>query len=214
MAPRALNAGALAEGEVAPNAALRLLPAALGRPAMSVRFRTDRERWEVRWRLDNGTHRARLFRTEADAQRFDARMRERRRELTARRAVRQIAPPEKKARQQVYVISAGDTVKIGRATDPIHRLNGMQIGSPVDLRLLWCIVCPDAHQLEASLHARYAEHKVRGEWYRAAPVVADLTRLADLGPCWFEDRGATEVELACADRAPGLTDSTAKSAAA
>jgi hypothetical protein len=196
MAPRACERRGLGTGGDSSNARLRLPTAS---DAMSVQYNARCEAFEVRWRV-NDKHRSRLFTREIDAKAFDAKIRARKRGTTANRQLREVAPAAK-LRQQVYVIEGGDAVKIGIATDPARRLAGLQTGSPTHLRLLWQIVCPDARNLEAVLHARYQPYRSHGEWYAAAPVLADLAALAALGPCRFDAVDAAVVDLECEESA-------------
>jgi hypothetical protein len=167
---------------------------------MSVHERADRNwPWRVQWRASDGQQRSRSFLKRTDALAFDRKLRERKRERTRDRALRDIGPA-RKARQQVYVIGNGSYVKIGISANPAKRLSEMQTGSPMELRPFWLIGTADASRLEAALHARYAAHRTRGEWYDAAPVLADLASLAELGACHF--RRAVAAELPAHARNP------------
>lgn len=65
----------------------------------------------------------------------------------------------------VYVIRAGDFIKIGVAKDVATRLKTMQTGCPYLLEIIRTIPCarpfPFEHRLKAYLHA----HHYRGEWF-------------------------------------------------
>jgi hypothetical protein len=67
----------------------------------------------------------------------------------------------------VYFIQAGQDgpIKIGVAADPLLRLDDLQVGSPVALTLLAAIPGGAVH--ERQLHARFAEGRIRGEWFSA-----------------------------------------------
>lgn len=72
----------------------------------------------------------------------------------------------------VYFISANtqnwQRVKIGYAKDVEARLAEMQIGSPLKLNLmhkLKCVSLENAKALETSLHKRFDEYAVAGEWF-------------------------------------------------
>ncbi len=72
----------------------------------------------------------------------------------------------------VYFIAANSAqwqrVKIGYAKDVEARLSEMQIGSPVKLSVLGKIACASlaaARALEISLHKRFDEYVVAGEWF-------------------------------------------------
>jgi hypothetical protein len=148
---------------------------------MSVHQRRDnRERqYRVSWRQD-GKRRSRAFSREADAHAFDLKIKARLRERKRLQDLRE-AGPAAKLRQQVYVIGTDEHVKIGFTANPRRRLSGFQTASPAELTLFYLIDSPDAAHLEAALHVRYAQHRRQGEWFDAAPVLADLAELAELG---------------------------------
>jgi hypothetical protein len=66
---------------------------------------------------------------------------------------------------QVYVIGSPEPriVKIGYSTAPEKRLWFLQVGSPVELRLL--AVFEGSQDLEAALHRYFGACHVRGEWF-------------------------------------------------
>ncbi|WP_329103269.1 GIY-YIG nuclease family protein [Streptomyces sp. NBC_01439] len=71
----------------------------------------------------------------------------------------------------VYVIAmdGSQLVKIGyTAGNPVQRMAGLQTGLPVALSLLWHR--EGSRALESALHARFAEHRVRGEWFDLSPL--------------------------------------------
>jgi hypothetical protein len=67
----------------------------------------------------------------------------------------------------VYFIQAGDAgpIKIGTTLNLTSRLSELQCGCPDELRVLGSI--PGSHALESELHARFATHRYRGEWFVA-----------------------------------------------
>lgn len=71
----------------------------------------------------------------------------------------------------VYVIGADGVslVKIGRAVDVAHRLQNLQSGSPVKLRLLGVYAGIDGRILERSLHTELAPARRHGEWFDLGP---------------------------------------------
>jgi hypothetical protein len=75
----------------------------------------------------------------------------------------------------VYVIDAvgSGRVKIGRTATPLARLETLDTASPYDLKILRQIKTPDAAELENQLHTRYAQYKVRREWYALPLDVLD-----------------------------------------
>ncbi|MFG2352617.1 GIY-YIG nuclease family protein [Streptomyces sp. NPDC048521] len=56
--------------------------------------------------------------------------------------------------------------KIGRAKDPRTRLRQLQTGQPVELSLAWA--CDG--DFEQALHRRFADNRVRGEWFDLASL--------------------------------------------
>lgn len=84
-------------------------------------------------------------------------------------------PPDARERF-VYFCGAysdvGDlvAVKIGSALDPESRLSGFQTGCPLELRLI--ALSGGGYSEERRLHALWANHRKRGEWF--SPVVLEL----------------------------------------
>jgi hypothetical protein len=75
----------------------------------------------------------------------------------------------------LYGISNGHAIKIGWSW--AHpgarggRLAQLQTGCPDELRLLGAIL--GAKSEERALHARFYEHRIRGEWFRHAPEIVE-----------------------------------------
>lgn len=71
----------------------------------------------------------------------------------------------------VYFITGREVgkVKIGYAKDPQARVVAAQSASPVKLDLER--VCPGGKDVEAELHERFAEHRVRDEWFTITPEI-------------------------------------------
>jgi hypothetical protein len=69
----------------------------------------------------------------------------------------------------VYFISIRelDFVKIGYASNPLYRLRGLQVSTPLDLTLEGAI--PGGREKEAELHKKFALARVRGEWFKLTP---------------------------------------------
>jgi hypothetical protein len=67
----------------------------------------------------------------------------------------------------IYFIQNVETghIKIGYAASPEKRLNGLQTGSPHELKLLHSI--PGTPADEATLHKKFQQHRLRGEWFEA-----------------------------------------------
>jgi hypothetical protein len=81
--------------------------------------------------------------------------------------------PEQKSKPvrapQTYLVGAEGSplVKIGyTSTDPKQRLKALQTGQPMELSLLWS----RAGDYEGALHIRFAEYRVRGEWFDLTPL--------------------------------------------
>ncbi|WP_171987926.1 GIY-YIG nuclease family protein [Streptomyces sp. MP131-18] len=102
------------------------------------------------------------------------------------RVPRQAKQPAPKRTCFVYAIrEAGrGRVKIGRSENPQARLKVLRTGSPVALELLWST--RGGVELEAFLHDRFADRRVRGEWFDFSKVDA----LAALGQAAEEFGGA------------------------
>lgn len=79
----------------------------------------------------------------------------------------------KKKVQKTYFIFNPDTntVKIGKAVDPVHRLKTFQCASSTKLELLYVI----NDNVESKMHRRWAYLRVRAgggnEWFQASPVL-------------------------------------------
>jgi hypothetical protein len=58
-------------------------------------------------------------------------------------------------------------VKIGIASDVTKRINTLQIGQPIKLKLLACFAVPPAQAktIERRAHRAFAEHRMSGEWF-------------------------------------------------
>ena len=71
----------------------------------------------------------------------------------------------------VYFITARQVgkVKIGCAYDPHVRLEKLQAASPVELTIE--ALMRGSHQEERALHARFAAHRLHGEWFDLAPEI-------------------------------------------
>jgi hypothetical protein len=63
-------------------------------------------------------------------------------------------------------------VKIGCAYNPYHRMTHMQTCCPVELVVE--ALLPGAYAEERRHHALFAEHRVRGEWFKITPEIEAL----------------------------------------
>lgn len=70
-----------------------------------------------------------------------------------------------KRQKWLYVVGAAEVrpVKIGISFDPEERLEALQIGSPVILRLLW--KTPGGRAMEEALHEQFHPYWSHGEWF-------------------------------------------------
>ncbi len=72
----------------------------------------------------------------------------------------------------VYFILNEDSnaIKIGRTKDLAKRMNALQTSSPAKLRLIKSVQVEggkEAHELEQSLHRKFSEIRLAGEWFKA-----------------------------------------------
>ena len=72
----------------------------------------------------------------------------------------------------IYFVQDEDgPIKIGHAADPIARLRTLQSGNPRELTVLGWFEAPAS--VEAQLHGRLLQHRIRGEWFENCPAVID-----------------------------------------
>lgn len=93
----------------------------------------------------------------------------------------------------VYFVRHGSDgpIKIGKTReDPGRRVGCLQTGNPVPLVLL--AVVPGYSETEAQLHERFAEHRIAGEWFRAAPELLAFIDGARMGAGEHLPRAAAE----------------------
>lgn len=79
-------------------------------------------------------------------------------------------------RSGVYVIRAEEVnrYKIGHASDIERRVRKMRVESPVHLTLIAHVPAWDAKKTERRLHKRFAEYRIRGEWFRESPELLEF----------------------------------------
>lgn len=84
----------------------------------------------------------------------------------------------REAPQYVYFIGGEvGAIKIGLAIDPKKRLQSLQCGSPIPLRIL--AVTPGDKKEEYLYHLRLRQHRLHGEWFERHPdVLSEIERLA------------------------------------
>lgn len=87
----------------------------------------------------------------------------------------------------IYFVQSehGGEIKIGRAEDVARRLVGLQVGRPDKLVLLAAAAAPAAQ--ERALHARFAPHRAKGEWFYPTPELVELANAVS-------ERGAAAIE--------------------
>lgn len=79
----------------------------------------------------------------------------------------------------IYFARCGEQgpIKIGHADDPHRRVMDLNVGSPVRLFLLSAMLSERAAEEEDELQEHFREHRVRGEWFEAMPVLEEMKRL-------------------------------------
>lgn len=107
-------------------------------------------------------------------------------------------------RKCVYLIEAGEYLKVGVALNPHKRIRDLQVANPEPLRLV-AVMEPSTHDaatMERHIHFVLSEYRVGGEWFKITPKAA-LERLAE----W-----AADIEIVNAEylRRRGQTELTRK----
>lgn len=76
------------------------------------------------------------------------------------------------AGQHVYFIKAKkvNLVKVGAARNPAQRLKSLQIGSPVELKLLF-VIPYGGYMIESKLHKDFKQFHNHGEWFNYTPEI-------------------------------------------
>jgi hypothetical protein len=76
----------------------------------------------------------------------------------------------------IYFIQSehGGPIKVGRADDLAKRVMGLQTGRPDKLVVL--AAAEGTRQDERNIHAAFAEHRERGEWFHPTPVLLSFIR--------------------------------------
>ena len=102
------------------------------------------------------------------------------------------------SRGWIYIVAAkddGELVKIGMThRTPSERLNEFCPKLPFETRLIHSIKTSNARQLEAWIHKKLAEKRVRGEWFRLS--AADVEWLKKMEYVDVEVERGGEVEAA------------------
>ncbi len=85
-------------------------------------------------------------------------------------------PPTPRHPRSVYFIADEyGNVKIGYAVCVGYRLSCLQTGNASELTLL-AEIPGGGPPLERELHERFAEHRVRGEWFRLTPEIVEYIK--------------------------------------
>ena len=90
-----------------------------------------------------------------------------------------------KPRGMVYAIQSGDDgpIKFGITTGPPEsRMDNLQTGNPLKLRLISCIIPPGTGKptnadIEMAIHAICRKHHIRGEWFKPSSLVLGIANL-------------------------------------
>lgn len=87
--------------------------------------------------------------------------------------------PEPKTRW-VYFLLDEDRgfIKVGYSQDPTGRVKRLATGSGSQMKLLACI--EGTRDLETQLHRQFKPYRIKGEWFRAEPVMHFLAKQFDL----------------------------------
>jgi hypothetical protein len=81
--------------------------------------------------------------------------------------------PKPGCQRVLYMIGPSDgPKKIGIASDPASRLQNLQIGCWLELRLWWSVPLPPGLDMdfEARVHRVLKLHHIRGEWFNVEPA--------------------------------------------
>lgn len=68
--------------------------------------------------------------------------------------------------KHVYLIKSGDYHKIGIAKNVKSRMDSLNAANPLSLELVASSKCKQARQVERYLHDKYAEQRVKLEWFK------------------------------------------------
>lgn len=119
-------------------------------------------------------------------------------EAEAAERIRQatMLPTRRSERGYVYVVRADNgLVKIGMALNWHLRIQQLNSALPYELEVLHVVECDEPRRLERTLHERYAEKRVRREWFRLSDADLEcftMPTFADQGSL-FDDSQETIV---------------------
>ncbi len=78
-------------------------------------------------------------------------------------------PTRKPKKGYVYLLEGGGHYKIGRAKNPHNRSETIGTQLPYPVTLIHVVECADYEDYERSLHRRFAEKRLHGEWFDLSP---------------------------------------------
>lgn len=83
--------------------------------------------------------------------------------------------------QKIYFVQRGEAgpVKIGVSANPDSRIAALQKSYEEKLRVLAIILGDLA--AERALHERFAEHRIKGEWFKPVPEILDFATASAKG---------------------------------
>ena len=77
----------------------------------------------------------------------------------------------KKPSKRVYVVSAGDFIKIGITNNLPMRLTAIQTGCPMEVILEWIVTARtenEARRIEKEAHSWFSSNRIRREWFNGS----------------------------------------------
>ena len=80
----------------------------------------------------------------------------------------------------VYVVKCAELYKIGATKNATQRIARFETAYPHDLRVVRVAQVPNMAHIEKTLHARFAEKRVKGEWFNLNS--SDLRAIAGVLP--------------------------------
>lgn len=85
-------------------------------------------------------------------------------------------PPKPTPAHSVYFIQAGSNgpIKIGYSSNVAKRIETLQTGNAISLRLLASFSHPQAPNIERTLHEMFGDLRMEGEWFRYDARIVNL----------------------------------------
>ena len=77
-------------------------------------------------------------------------------------------------KQFIYFAQTGDAIKIGVTIDLKQRLSELQCGCPTTIKYIYTMPLNKDGITEEGLHEKFSSYRLRGEWYKAQPILACL----------------------------------------